>query len=495
MATVDKNFKVKHGLVVEGTTATVNGNDILTTASTITTDNVSETTLNQYFTDSRAKTSAADLLTNATLTNITITGDGNGLTITAENGGIQDLSGFNTDNLSEGSTNKYYSNTLVDNHLSGGSGISYSSGTISVNLGTGGQGLFTGAGGQLAIDRTTVDTWYDASGAASTAESNAKDYTNNQLGNYTSNQFLDTTIDGYGYIKSTALNNYATNSDVSDAAYAAEYNAKGYTDTKLGDYTKTSDLDTTVGGYGYIKSGALSGYATETYVGNAIADVVGLAPAALDTLQELAAAFDNSPDTLTNLVTTVGGKQDALTAGTGITLTGATISVTANTYDAYGAASTAESNANGYTDNAISNLPAAYVTSVGSNLDVTAGQLTISNSPNFTEVDVNSVAKQVASTTTISSATTATVYNFDKSVYRSAKFLVKVAEGTNTEVSEVLLTLDSSNNIAITEYAVVGTNGSLSTISADIDMLTGWVRLLVTTIGASTVSVSGTLLV
>lgn len=35
MSTSNKDFKVKNGLVVAGSTATVNGNDILTTASSI----------------------------------------------------------------------------------------------------------------------------------------------------------------------------------------------------------------------------------------------------------------------------------------------------------------------------------------------------------------------------------------------------------------------------------------------------------------------------
>ena len=30
MATVNKDFKIKHGLIVEGTTGTINGNNILT---------------------------------------------------------------------------------------------------------------------------------------------------------------------------------------------------------------------------------------------------------------------------------------------------------------------------------------------------------------------------------------------------------------------------------------------------------------------------------
>ena len=52
------------------------------------------------------KAFAASLLTGATKSNITITGDKNGLTITAENG----VSDSNTDNLVEGSTNKYFTN-------------------------------------------------------------------------------------------------------------------------------------------------------------------------------------------------------------------------------------------------------------------------------------------------------------------------------------------------------------------------------------------------
>jgi hypothetical protein len=55
------------------------------------------------------------------------------------------------------------------------------------------------------------------------------------------------------------------------------------------------------------------------------------------------------------------------------------------------------------------------------------------------------------------------------------------------------LTLDTSDNIAITEYGIVGTNGASMTISADIDGAN--VRLLVTTANnTSTVTVVGTLL-
>jgi hypothetical protein len=38
---------------------------------------------------------------------------------------------------------------------------------------------------------------------------------------------------------------------------------------------------------------------------------------------------------------------------------------------------------------------------------------------------------------------------------------------SHTEISEILLTMDSSNNFAITEYGVVGTNGTLGSIAPE----------------------------
>ena len=115
--------------------------------------------------------------------------------------------------------------------------------------------------------------------------------------------------------------------------------------------------------------------------------------------------------------------------------------------------------------------------------------------PNFTAVEVNSLAKQVAATTgNIATASQVTAYSWTKADYRSAKFLVKCAYSTHTEVSEVLLTLDTTDNIAITEYAIVGTNGSSMTISADVSGTDA--RLRITTANNNSVlTVVGTLLV
>jgi hypothetical protein len=112
--------------------------------------------------------------------------------------------------------------------------------------------------------------------------------------------------------------------------------------------------------------------------------------------------------------------------------------------------------------------------------------------PNFTAVELNSVAKQVAATLSAPTAGVQIAHAFAKADYRSAEYLVKVAYSTHTEISKVLLTLDSSDNIAVTEYGIVGTNGALSAISATVSGSN--VQLLVDTeYNDSTVTVVGTL--
>lgn len=114
--------------------------------------------------------------------------------------------------------------------------------------------------------------------------------------------------------------------------------------------------------------------------------------------------------------------------------------------------------------------------------------------PTYLALDINDVAKQVAaSATTSGGGTAATVYEFDSTEFRSAKFLVKLASSTHTQVSEVMLTLDSSDNVAVTEYAIVGTNGNLGDVSATVD--NGMVQLTVQDAIGLSVQVSGTLLV
>jgi len=92
-----------------------------------TTDDLAEGTTNKYYSDELVDDRVANLIQDGT--GISWTYNDNTNTLTAN----VSLASFDTDDLSEGSSNKYYSDALVDAHLSGGVGISYSSGTISLS--------------------------------------------------------------------------------------------------------------------------------------------------------------------------------------------------------------------------------------------------------------------------------------------------------------------------------------------------------------------------
>jgi hypothetical protein len=121
-------------------------------ADALDTDDIAEGTA-QYFTDVRAKASAASLLTGATLSNITITGTGSGLTITAENG----VAGSTTSDLSEG-TNLYFTDERAQDAIGDnlGTGLSYNDTTGAISV--------------------TTNT-YDAYGSASTVAGNLSTHT------------------------------------------------------------------------------------------------------------------------------------------------------------------------------------------------------------------------------------------------------------------------------------------------------------------------------
>jgi hypothetical protein len=120
------------------------------------TDDIEEGSNNLYYTTLRGQSDAANLLVNSTKSNITITGNAiSGLTITAENG----VADSNTDNLSEGSTNKYFTDERAQDAVGNavGTGLTYndSTGAISVTANT-----------------------YDAYGSASTVQGNLDTHTN-----------------------------------------------------------------------------------------------------------------------------------------------------------------------------------------------------------------------------------------------------------------------------------------------------------------------------
>lgn len=104
------------------------------------------------------KTFAAELLTNATKTNITITGDASGLTISAENG----VADSDTDDLTEGTTNLYFTNERAQDAVGNavGTGLTYTDST-----------------GEIKVTPNTYDAYGSASAVASDLSTHASDTT------------------------------------------------------------------------------------------------------------------------------------------------------------------------------------------------------------------------------------------------------------------------------------------------------------------------------
>ena len=104
---------------------------------------------------------------------------------------------------------------------------------------------------------------------------------------WTNIQNAPTTLVGYG---------------ITDAATSAQ-GALADTAVQPADNVSTLTNDA-----GYIDSTALTGLASETYVDTAVSNLVNSAPAALDTLDELAAALGDDPNFATSVTNTLGNK-------------------------------------------------------------------------------------------------------------------------------------------------------------------------------------------
>ena len=353
------------------------------------------------------------------------------------------------------------------------------SGAGSVTAGSG----ITVDGLEVSVDRATVDTWYDPAGEATSVVGTHADLTTthgvtgNIVGTSDSQTLTNKTIDASDNTLSNIANSSLTNSSITVNGYS----------TDLGSSVTLDTDDVSEGTNQYFTTQRVKDVLTGSSQSNiSITEVSGVL-----TITAENGVDDSTTDDLEEGVTNHYFTDNRAKDAAGYLLENATKSNIAITYDetAHTLTVTAESGlADGTTDDLDEGTTNLYFT------DERAVSALENVVPNFSEIDINSVATQIAAVTgNIATASTVTVYSFAKADYRSAKFLVKTAYGSHTELTEVLLTLDSSDNIAITEYATVGTNGSSMSVSADIDM--GNVRLRVTTVNSnSTVTVVGTLI-
>lgn len=113
----------------------------------------------------------------------------------------------------------------------------------------------------------------------------------------------------------------------------------------------------------------------------------------------------------------------------------------------------------------------------------------------FNNLVVNNVSEYIASTVTFSTTTESTLFEFSKDVYSSGKFTITGKQGSNVQISEMLVAQDGTI-AAATEYGVVKTS-NVTVFTGNVDISNSNIRIRV--IGGSAIStkytLAGTLLV
>ena len=144
-----------------------------------------------------------------------------------------------------------------------------------------------------------------------------------------------------------------------------------------------------------------------------------------------------------------------------------------------------------------------YNGSAGVTIAIDSTVATLTGSQTLSNKSLNAFDKKTGSITianeNVIQATVATVAQtavdtFAVATYRSSKYIVQITQGTNYQVSEILV-IHNGTTTTMTEYGMMNTNGSLGTFATDIN--TGNVRLLVTMGSATsaTINISRTTIV
>jgi len=405
MATVVKNFRIKSGLVVEGATGTINGQNILT-----------ETGGDAYILN---LVGGATLVTSVESTQMEV----------------------------------------IAGELNIKSGVFDASGSAA-------------AAQSAAISAAASDATTKANAAQAAAISAAASDATTKANAAQSAAASDATT------KANAAQSAATTAAASDAttkANAAQAAAEATAAAAL-----SSAISTEVSN----RNTAISG---------AVSTLVDGAPDLLNTLNELAAAINDDANYTTTITTALGTKAPLASPALTGTPTAPTAAADTNTTQI---ATTAFAKAEADAAQAAAEATAASDATTKANAAQSAAEATAASDATtkanaaqaaaeataaaantaqqngttaFTAINYNSVAKQVAATTgNIVNAAATTAISWAAADYRSAKLVVKAKNGSHTQVSDLVVTLDTSNNVAVSEYGITYSNGTeLAAVTAD----------------------------
>ena len=585
MATVNKNFRIKNGLIVEGATGTIDGFNILTESQasqdfivniiggTATSDNTPDTVVKR---DGNGNFSTGQIsLNNLQVQNAGSIYEDSGFIIEANNGysiaiigkqdaNIQSTTGsvnlttvtgayVNEDEIVTRTAEQTLSNKeLVNPLISGQIRLEDSAGTFealislasdellidtdsrNIVLSPEGGDLYlqnSGTPDNIIITRSDLSTHSNISNGVhgvsgdivgtsdtqilsnktiqgslnfspagsfingdSSADGNLEVAANQTLTLTAQNGDILLRPDGNSYLNAIASGNeISTRSYADSSAATAETNANTYTDTSI------TNLNLS-GTYDALGAATQALADANTYTDGEIAALVDSAPALLDTLNELAAAIADNPNYATDAANAVAGR----VAKSGDTMTGDLVLPGAPTLDLHaatkkyvddntyladmsargyadGVASTAQSNAESYADSLSSNYDASGSASTAESNANSYTDTAIANGdgnaePMYQGVKLGYYTELISSWANVADGSTFSPASWS-SMYGTAKLTVHVRDGVHSQASEILIARDSSNNLHVTEYAVVTTNGTLADISAS--YLNGTVSLTV----------------
>jgi len=461
MATVTKNFRIKSGLIVEGATGTINGQNILT-----------ETGGNAYILN---LVGGATLVKSVESTQLEVSGAG----LLSIKSGVFDVAGA---------------------AAAAQSAAISAAATDATSKANAAQSAATTAAGTDATTKVAAEAALRVSGDAASVSTAATDATSKA-------DAAQAAAISAAAADATSKANAAQSAATTAAATDATSKANAAQAAAATDATTKANAAQAAAASALSSAISTEVSSRNTAIGAAVDSLVDGAPALLNTLNELAAAINDDANYTTTITTALGTKANSTQVATDIAaeatlrVSGDAASVSTAATDATAkvaaeaalrvsgdaaSVSTAAADATAKVAAEAALRAAADTAAIATasadatakaNAAQAAAEATVAAAsyaqqnatPSFTAINYNSVARYVAATTgNIVTAAATTAFSWVAADFRSAKLVIKAKNGVHTQVSDLVVTLDTANNVAVSEYGITYSNGTeLAAVTAD----------------------------